>query len=186
REVKQRIGEMKERIGARRVALSASDGKSVLSDTVATAKAKIETAKQPEAKDTDVDAAVASVEAIAKTLEGQAGLEKKDKSYAVLADRVRNDTIIRLGDALELAKYSRELRKKTGDALAAGASAADSASALTDLRARKAQYEKALGEFRACQSEGASMVASIPQLGKIVVLADGHPSTPKDVMAMCS
>jgi hypothetical protein len=183
-EIQKRVAELNTKIAAKKVVLAASDARTALTELVAQARAKIEALKQPEAKDADVDAAVAGVDAINKFMEGNAALEKQAYSYGVAAEKVRNAGG-QILDNLELAKEMREVRKKTGEALAAGSTDSDAAAAVKDLRKRKIQYERALSALRSCQSEGPPLLAANPPLAKINVLMNGQPSTPREVIAAC-
>lgn len=184
-ELKKRIAEMNDKIAAKKIVLSAGDAKTGLLDAVASAKAKIETAKAPEGKDSDLEAAVQAVELVGKLLESQAGLEKQNPGYAAAADKVRNVESFKLMDTLEFTKLARELRKKTGEALATGVAAVDQAAASKDLRGRKKLYEKALTEFKNCQADGVQLTKMVPQLAKLPVLVDGKPMVPREVMDLC-
>ncbi|MHB8874125.1 MAG: coiled-coil domain-containing protein [Myxococcaceae bacterium] len=185
REVKQRIVELNERIAKRTLVLAASTGRTLLTETITGAKARLEAAKQPSATDPDIDSASRSVEAVGKAIEAQASLEEQDKGYAAHAERARVD-LERLNEALDFAKQARALRRQTVEALSAGASAALSAAADRDLRSQKGRYEKAVAQFRSCESAGESLVKENRALANIVVLVEGDPSTPKDVTALCA
>jgi len=185
REVRKRMGEMTKKIAARRLALSAADARTQLADAVTTAKAKLEEAKRPPATDADLEAAQKAVEAIEKLLEANAPLEQQNGTYAAAADRTRNDTLYRLMDTLETTRQVRDLRKRTGDTLAAGVALFDQAAALKDLRAQRATYEKALAQFSACKDES-KMVNGNPQREKTVVMVGDRSSTAKDVVAECA
>lgn len=184
-EVRKRAAEIDAKIAIKQLALTARDARTALSDAANTAKAKIETARAPEGTDADLNAAVQSVEAINKLLETQSGLEKQDGAYAAAAEKSRNN-LYGLMERLELAKISRELRKQTGEALAAGSAAVDAGAAEKNLRNRKTQYDKALSQFKSCQSQGTALLTANPALTKLPVLVDGHTNSPREVMAMCS
>jgi hypothetical protein len=183
-EVRKRLKEVDDKIAARKVVLTANQTKSGMLDALAALKAKVNTAKQPDSKDADVDGAIKAAEALQKSLEEKAPLEKQNAAYAAQADKVRW-ALPELGDQLELAKFQRELRKKTGDALAEGITTADGAAGVKDLRNRKSQYEKALGTFKSCQTDGNMMLTNYPVLVKTVVLVEGANKTPREVMALC-
>jgi hypothetical protein len=185
-EVKKRVKELEEKIAFKRQALAASDAKSALLELSKATAAKIQTANAPEGKDADVDAATRSLEALTKMLEANAAIEKGGLSgYPAAADRVRNNDVFKLTEQLELAKFSRELRKKTGDVLQAAGAAVDAAANEQNLKARKGKYDAALGQLRGCQQEGNLMLANYPVLAKIAVVVDGKQSTPREVMAQC-
>lgn len=184
REVKLRIGELNARIAIKRQALEALNARRALTDGAAEAAAKIETAKAPEAKDSDVEAAGQSVEAIGKLLETQAPLEKKDQAYAAAAERSK-ENLYRLQDKLAFAQAARDLRKSTGETCAAATAAVEAAGS-NDLRARKSQYDKALGLYRACQTDGSRAISGNPALAKLPVLFEGKTVTPGEVMAQCA
>lgn len=183
-EVKKRVAELNDKLAAKKIQLAASDARTVLVEAVATAKAKLDTAKAPEGKDSDLEAAITAVDAIGKGLEAQAGLEKQDRGYAAQAEKTRNE-LFKLTDTLEFTKLARELRKKTGEALAVGNAAVDQGSANKDLRGRKKHYEKGLTEFRSCQSEGLQLTKMLPALAKLPVLVEGKPMNPREVMELC-
>lgn len=185
RDVKARITELEAKIAAKKLQLAASDARTALNTAVATAKAKIQTAQTPEGKDSDVEAAVAAEGAMEKLLETQAPLEKQDRGYAAVAQKLRDDDLFRLQDNLELAKLSRELRKKTGEVLVAGSAVVDKAAGVKDLRARKAEYVKAVNQLRSCQSDGNELLRSYPILVKTPVLVDGKTQTPREVIEQC-
>lgn len=184
KEVKQRMNELNGKIAARRVALSAAVGRGLLTEAMASVKEKLEAAKQPSATDADVEAAAKAVDSAATYIDSHNDLEQQDRGYSAQADRAR-EQFGRIQEALELAKAARELRKRTGDALAAGAAAADAAAAAGDLRAQKAQYDKALPLFKACKEDGASQLRTNPALEKVLVLVDGRPTKPNEVITLC-
>jgi len=43
-----------------------------------------------------------------------------------------------------------------------------------------------MARFKSCQNDGASMLQQRSSLTGIAVVVDGHPSTPKDVLALCA
>jgi hypothetical protein len=184
-EVKKRIAELNDKIAAKKILLAANNARTALVEGLASAKQKIDAAKAPEGKDSDVDASAKAVEGLNKMLEEQAPLEKQNGAYAGQAEKTRN-ALYGLTDTLEFAKECRTLRKTTGEQLMAGAAAADSAAQLPDLRARKAQYVKALGLFRSCQSDAPPMLQVNPALAKIPVLVDGKPNKPLEVIDQCT
>ncbi len=183
-EVKKRIAELNDKIAAKKIQLAAREATQALAEAIADAKAKLDTAKAPEGKDSDLEAAIAAVEKVDKTLTDQADLEKKNGGYGAAAEKGRNEGF-KLVDVLELTKLQRELRKKTGETLMAATAASDAGTAMKDLRKRKGEYEKALGLFRSCQSEGTQLVKMLPALAKLPVLAEGKLQTPAEVMAQC-
>lgn len=185
REVKKRVNEANGKIARRTVALAGSDGRAVLTEAQAEAKAKLEAARQPGCTDADVAAAAKAVDDYGAKIEGQVALEAQDKGYAAAAERARNAQI-GLIELLEVAKQARELRKKTGEAYAAGLAAFEAAEAGKDLRSQKAGYEKALASFKSCKDEGTSMVDQNPMLAKAIVLIDGRNGTPKEVIGLCT
>ncbi|MBL8955210.1 MAG: hypothetical protein JNK82_30830 [Myxococcaceae bacterium] len=183
-EVRKRIAELNDKIGAKKVQLAAREAGQALADAITTAKAKLDVAKAPEGKDSDLEAAIAAVEAVDKRLTEQADLEKKDGQYAKAAEKGRNEGF-KLVDVLELTKLQRELRKKTGEALMLATAATEAGAGMKDLRKRKGEYEKALGLYRSCQSEGTQLVKMLPALVKLPVLAEGKLQTPREVMDQC-
>jgi hypothetical protein len=185
REVKKRVLELNERIAKRRVAIAVREGRTLLSETITRAKKELEAAQRPDAKDPDIDSAAQSVEALNQAIKARTSLEKQDKGYAAQADRSR-DQLMRLGEALELARQARDLRRKTVETLAMGASAVESAAAAQDLRTQKDYYEKALAQFRACADEGASLIKTNGALERVAVVMEGRPTTPKDVIGVCA
>ncbi len=185
REVKKRVTEANGKIARRTVALAGSDGRAVLTEALATAKEKLEAARQPACTDADVAAAAKSVDEYGAKIDGQVPLEAQDKGYAAAAERARNAQF-GLIETLELAKQARELRKKTGEAYSAGIAAFEAAEGGKDLRSQKAGYEKALALFKSCKEEGNSMVEGNPMLAKAIVLVDGRNGTPKEVVGLCT
>lgn len=185
REVTKRVGEMKNKVAARRVVLSGVEGKTQLADALTQLKAAIETAKQPASTDADVDGASKKFDGILSFIESHATLATQDRAYAAYSERVQIE-LMRQQEALELARQARELRKKTGEALAAGEAAFSAAQASKELRTQKAQYEKAVALFKSCNTDGTSIVEMNPLLAKTVVLVDGLGSTPKAVAALCT
>jgi hypothetical protein len=185
RQVKERVAEMDKRIASRKVALAVGEARTALNEAFTVAKSKVEAAKQPEATDPDVAAASQSINGVNRALEAHASLEKQDKGYAAHAAKAR-EQLDRLQEAGDFAKQARALRRRTVEALSAGASAADSAEAAQNLRAQKEQYEKAIAHFRSCEEAGASMIEENRALAGAVMLVDGRPSTAKDVIALCN
>jgi len=183
-EVKKRIAELNDKIAAKKIVLAAREATQALNDALASAKAKLDAAKAPEGKDSDLEAAIAAVEKVDKTLTDQAELEKKNGGYAAAAEKGRNAGF-GLVETLELTKLQRELRKKTGETLMQATAASEAGTAMKDLRKRKGEYEKALGLFRNCQSEGQQLVKMLPSLAKLPVLAEGKLQSPAEVMAQC-
>jgi hypothetical protein len=185
KDVKDRATQLTDRIAARRVALAAAEGRTQLIEAMGIARVKLEVAKLPEATDADVDALTKAVEALNQILETRAELERKDVGYAANAERGRNE-LFRLAEALEFAREARGIRRRTGEALAAGNSAADAGASARELRAQRQHFEKAIAEFRSCESNGASALKENRSLTNVVVLVGGQQSTPKDVIALCS
>ncbi|HEY3449061.1 MAG TPA: hypothetical protein VGK67_22050 [Myxococcales bacterium] len=184
-EVRKRVVEMNERIAGRKVAIAGSDGATLLRDLMASAKAKIQTTRSATSTEADLEAAVKTVDAIKQTLEERAELEYNDPVYGKAAEKTK-DEMGSLKKDLEFAKQSRELRKRTVDALVAGLSAADAAGSLKDMRAKKAQFDKAIALLQTCERTGASMLEENKALNIVAVNLNGSPSTPKDVVAVCA
>lgn len=185
REVRARMAELKARVAARRVVLAAGDGKAQLLEAIAQSKAAIEAARLPASTDADLENAMKKLEALGKTIDGNAALEQQNAGYAANAERARNE-VFRLTELAEIARQARDLRKRTGETLAAGEKDFSAAEASKDLRAKKAGYEKALAQFKSCSTDGTNLVEANPMLAKAVVLVDGLPSTPKAVSALCA
>ena len=183
KEVKKRIAELNAQIAGRKLFLSASEGKAALTAALGAARSKIEAARQPATTDAELEEAGKRLDAAIKEVETRAALEQQDKGYAAHADKIRN-ALVGQQEALEFAKQARELRKKTGDALSAGL-VASAAAGSGELRSQKTQHEKALAHFKACKEEGAALVEGNPALAKVVVLVDGAPHTPKEVISQC-
>ena len=135
--------------------------------------------------DPEVEAGAKAVEALTASLEAGAKLEKQDGSYASQADRAR-DQLSRLRETLQLARDARGFRKLLTGSLARGNAAFELGGKAKDPNDRKDQYEKALKQFQSCTSDGASAIAEKPNLGKILVFVDGNPSSPKEIMAVCT
>ncbi len=184
-EVKKRINELKSLVARRRIVLAATDARATLAESLIQAKAAIDAAKLPAATDADVEAASKRLDSTGQWVEGQVALEAQDRGYAAYAERVRIELMRQL-ELLELARQARDFRKRTGEALAAGEVAFNAAAASKELRAQKAQYEKALAQFKGCAAEGTTQVEANPVLAKVVILVEGSPSTPKAVTALCT
>ena len=180
-----RAKELADRIASRRVQLAAGAGRNQLSDLVDKAKAALDVAQKPEATDAEVDAAQKAFDAIQPALDANAKLEKQDKGYAEKAERAREQGM-RIMDGLAFAHDARALRKALADALAAGNTAVDAGGKAKDPNTQKSQYESAIKLFKSCADDGASMVAQKPPLAKVVVLVNGSPNMPKEVMATCT
>jgi hypothetical protein len=184
KDVKERITELKERLAQRKIALAATEGRGQLTDRITSAKSALEVAKKPESTDADVKAASQAVEAVQESLEARAALEKQDKGYAAQAERGRGE-LGKLMEGLELAKAVLALRKETVDALLAGAAASADAEAAPSLRHQKDQLTKALGHYKSCANDGDSTLKANPALAKAAVVAEGQPSTARDVVTLC-
>jgi hypothetical protein len=185
KESKERMAELSDRITRRRIALSAADARSQLSEHVTTAKEKVEAAKVISATDADIETASKSVDALMQAMEARAELERQDAGYAASAERARNE-LLRLMEALDLARQGRELRKMTGDALTAANAASEAAASSSDMRKRKQLYASAMEKLKACQDEGARMLKENARLASIDVLVGGVPARPQAVMAQCA
>ena len=185
KKVTDRSKELSDRIASRRVQLAAGAGRNQLSDLVDKAKGAIDTAQKPDATDAEVDAAQKSVDAIQPALDANAKLEKQDKGYAEKAERAREQQM-KLMETLAFAKDAHALRKALADALASGNAAVDAGQKAKDPNAQKSQYESAMKLFKSCADDGASMVSEKPPLAKVVVLVNGSPNMPKEVMALCT
>lgn len=183
-EVNKRITELNARIAARRITVAVSAGRTQLREAFAAAKAKLEAAKKPEANDADIEAAARSVEAIKKALEARTPLEKQDTGYAADAENARYD-LEAVDQVLDFVKQAGALRRQTVEALAAGAVLADSAAATKELRPQKERYEKAVALFRSCESAGQSLVKENHALAVVVLLVEGTPHSPREVVALC-
>ena len=185
REVKERIKELEERIAARRIALAASEARTLVNEAIAAAKARLEGAKRPDATDSDIAAATQSLRSVSQAIESRASIEQQDKGYAVHAANAR-EQLDRLQEGVEFAKQARVLRRRTVEALDLGVTAVNSAGAAQELRAQRAQYEKAIAQFRSCQGEGESMIEQNRALANVTMLLDGAPTSAKDVIALCA
>jgi hypothetical protein len=183
-ETRKRVAELNDRISARKVALAAAEGRTQLLEAVANARAKLEAAQQPQARDAEVEAGSKSVEALTQLIEARGELEAKDRTYAANAERAR-EQLGRFYEALELARQARALRKATGEAFAAAASAADAGAKARELRLQKEHYEKAIARFKSCESEGTSMLKENAALARVAVLVEATPNPVRDVIALC-
>jgi hypothetical protein len=185
REIKERIDELQARIAARKIALAANEARTLVSEALAGAKAKLDAAKQPEASDSDIAAASQSLHSVSKAIESRASVEQQDKGYAAQAAKAR-EQLDRLQEGVDFAKQARALRRRTVEALAVGAAAAEAGAAAGELNAQRERYEKALAQFRSCESSGESMVEENKALGNAPMLLEGQPTTAKEVIALCA
>ncbi|MDP1827623.1 MAG: hypothetical protein Q8L48_30405 [Archangium sp.] len=183
REVRKRVAELTKKMGGRKVVLAAANARAALVEAVASTKAKVDAARQPESTDADLTAATQAVEGLNQSIEAQVGLETQDYGYYAQANKSR-DELMKLFEKLEIARQVREVRKRTVEAFSAGTAAVNQASS-ADLRTQKTQYEKAMGLFKACSTDGASMLRENAMLSNAAVVVDGRPSTPKEVVASC-
>lgn len=184
REVRKRVTELGVKIAARKVTLAANDGRAALIEKTEAAKVRLEAAKQPDSTDQHLADAGKAIEALNALVESQTAMEQQDGKYAAQANKARDD-YFKLIEALERARQVREVRKKTVEYFSAGAAAVSSASS-ADLKTQKTQYEKAIVQFKSCTSEGGTMVKEFPMLSNAALLLDGRPSTPKEVLGLCS
>lgn len=184
REVKQRIAELNGKIASRKILLDASEGRAQLNEALSAAKAKLDAAKQPLSTDADLEAATQALAGIIQVLEARIALEPQDRGYAAHADRARLE-LVRFQEALGFATQARALRRSTAEALSAGLAAAQLAASSDSLRAQKAQYEKALSQYKVCKDEAATIEGS-RQLANVALVIEGRTSTPKEVIALCS
>ncbi len=184
REVRKRVTELGVKIAARKVTLSANDGRAGLIAATDAAKVRLEAAKQPDSTDQHINDASKAIEALNALVESQTAMEQQDGKYAAQANKARDD-YFKLIEALERARQVREVRKKTVEYFSAG-SAAVNAVSNADLKTQKTAYEKAIGQFKLCTSEGGTMVREFPMLSNAALLLDGRPSTPKEVLGLCS
>ena len=185
KETKERMTELNDRIARRRIALSAVDARAQLTERVTAAKEKVAAVKAISSTDADIETASKSVDALMQAIEARGELERQDAGYAASAERGRTE-LLRLVEALELAKQERALRRMTGEALDSANAAATAAAASADLRKRKELYANALEKLKACQDDGATMLKENARLASVDVLAGGQPAKPKDVMAQCA
>ena len=184
REIKARLNELNVKLTARKVTLTAGEGRALLVELTATGKAKLESARQPESTDAQLADATKAVDALTQALDSHAALEQQDYGYFAQSNKGRDD-LIRLMEALERAKAVREIRKHTVEPLSAG-TAAVNAAASADLRTQKAQYEKAIALFKSCNAEGAGLLRDYPTLTTVPVVVDGRPTTPTAALAACT
>lgn len=183
-EVKKRIAEFNEQLAKRKLVLAAGDGKKLLNDLLATAKARIQAALQATSADADVEAAVQAVEAVLNARKERQELEYQDRAYSSAAEKV-GDEMSQVKKDLELAKKARELKRATVEALATGNAAADSAAGAKDIRAQKDWLEKALTQYKSCESTGNGMLEETKPLAGVAVMHEGKPATAKDVIGAC-
>jgi hypothetical protein len=184
REVRKRVTELGVKIAARKVTLSANDGRAALIEKTEAAKVRLEAAKQPDSTDQHLADASKAIEALNALVESQTAMEQQDGKYAAQANKARDD-YFKLIEALERARQVREVRKKTVEYFSAGTAAVSSVSN-ADLRTQKVAYEKAIVQFKSCTSEGGTMVKEFPMLSNAALLLDGRPSTPKEVLGLCN
>jgi hypothetical protein len=185
KESKERMAELSDRITRRRIALSAADARTQLAAHVTTAKEKLEAAKVISATDADIETASKSVDALMQAMEARAELERQDAGYAASAERARNE-LLRLMEALDLARQGRALRQMTGEALTAANAATEAAASSSDMRKRKQLYASAMEKLKACQDEGARMLKENARLASVDVLVGGVPARPQEVVAQCA
>ncbi len=185
KESKERMAELSDRITRRRIALSAADARTQLAEHVTTAKEKLEAAKVISATDADIETASKSVDALMQAMEARAELERQDAGYAASAERARNE-LLRLMEALDLARQGRALRQMTGEALTAANAASEAAASSSDMRKRKQLYASAMEKLKACQDEGARMLKENARLASVDVLVGGVPARPQEVVAQCA
>ncbi len=185
KESKERMTELNDRIARRKIALSAGDARSQLAERVTAAKEKLEAAKAVASTDADIEAASKSTDALMQAIEARAELETQDAGYAASAERARNE-LLRLVEALELARQARALRRTTGEALAAANTASEAAASSADLRKRRELYAGAMAKLKSCQDDGARMLQENAKLATVDVLVAGVPTRPKEVMAQCA
>ncbi|MDY7225342.1 hypothetical protein [Hyalangium rubrum] len=185
KETKERMAELSDRVTRRKIVLSAADARAQLAERLAMTKEKLESAKLISSTDSDVETASKGVDEVMQIFETRAELEQQDAGYAAYAERARAE-LLKMVEALEFARQARELRKTTGEALAAAGVASESAAASSDLRKRKQLYASALEKLKACQEEGARMVKGNASLATVDVLVGGIPTRPQDVMAQCA
>jgi hypothetical protein len=177
---RDRVAILQDRVVVRRILLQASIAKGRLTELTAEARASLETARQPEGTDAQLETAGKNIEAINAAVEANVALEKKDKGYAGAADTARAN-YLKLVEALELTKPARALRRATGEAAAYAAGGSTK-----DLRKQKEQYEKAVEKLRGCERDGEAMLKENPALLKSSVLVEGRLMQPKEVTAMCA
>ncbi|MBL8910106.1 MAG: hypothetical protein JNM17_05305 [Archangium sp.] len=183
-EVRKRMTEATGKITQRKLVLYAQATKSALSELLASAKTKIETARSPTGTDTDLAAAEKAVDAINAALEAKAELEVQAGSYAAAAEKARYELVKRF-EALEVARRERDIRKRTVDSFNPALTSEQTASASSDMRVQKTEYEKAAAGFKSCKEEGAKILEANPASGRIAVVAGNLPSTVKDVVTQC-
>ncbi len=185
KESKERMVELADRITRRRISLSAADSRALLTEQVAAAKDKLEGVKAASTSDAELEAASKSVDTLMQSIETRAELEQQDAGYASSAERAKNE-LLRLVEALEFAKQERELRRTTGEALAAANKASEAAESSSDLRKRKELYASAMEKLKGCQDDGARMLKENARLATTDVLVGGLPVKPAEVTAQCA
>lgn len=183
-EVRKRMVEATGKITQRKLVLYAQATKNALNELLATAKSKLETARAPASTDADLAAAEKAVEAVNTALEAKAELEVQAGSYAAAAEKGRLELMKRL-ETLEVARRERDIRKRTVDAFNPALTSEQTASASSDMRVQKTEYEKAANGFKSCKEEGAKILEANPASGRIAVVAGNLPSTVKDVVTQC-
>lgn len=184
KDAKQKITELEGRIAAKKQSMTVNNAKAALTQAVADAKAKLDAAKLPAATDAEVEGAAKAVEQINKLIEGSVALTKQEPGYLAAAERAL-DQYYRLSEQAQIAQVWRDFRKLTNDSIAAGMAEMDQAAAKSELRAKKAHFDKALAQFKACEADGGKLLRQVPIVAKTPVVLDGAPSTPKDLLAAC-
>lgn len=185
REVRERVAELRGRVAARRIVVNARAGRARLAALIAAGRERLERGDSPEATDAEVEAAGAAVAELEKGISDGASLERQDAGYATHAERARAE-LQRQVERLSRAQASRDLRRQTGEALAAGESLLEAADSVGDLRKRRATLEKGIGLLRSCETDGRAALRGDPALGRIMVLVDGTLTPPGEVLERCA
>lgn len=181
--VRKSVGSALARIERRRIEVAARERRMLVEDALATFKVAAKGARSIAASAENVKEAEAGLKAVRDELSKGKPLEERDRAYGKFAKATRK-TVDRLARDLEEAARTIAFRSGPLISFSDGADLLQSAASMGPEERAKA-YGSALEKFRACQKEGATILADFPRLASATFTVGGRKMKARKVLSKC-
>jgi hypothetical protein len=183
-EPRKKVKESAERVETRRIQITVRERKLLVEDGLAALKAGLAAVNKKDASQEQLKEAETSVATVKEEINKGTDLELKDADYRKFASGAKKQ-VQEYADALEDAKQTMSFRDGPIASLNEGLEMVKSAKGLEPADEQKA-YKTALEHFRACQQNGASILAEHPRVAAKPFVVAGKPAKAKDVLGKCA
>lgn len=181
--VRKSVGTSLAKIEKRRTEVTARERRMLVEDSLAAFKVAAQGAQSIAASSENVKEAEAGLAAVRDELQKGEPIEERDAGYAKFAKATRK-TLDRLARDLEEAK--RTIAFRTGPLIAFGdASDLVQGAASMGPEERTQAYAEALEKYRACQKDGAAILADFPRLASSTFTVGGRKMKARKVLTAC-